>query len=163
MPDAICNTSPLLYLHRLGVLDWLGQIFDEIWIPTAVTDKLREGRDQGYDVPDPAHYAWLQIVDPGSIPSEWLSLELGWGERSVMALALENPDRVILLDDALARRIAEAAGLRVWGTLRILLTAKEKGLITSLDPLLDHLQDFGMWISADVRRRVLTLAGEQSQ
>jgi predicted nucleic acid-binding protein len=41
-----------------------------------------------------------------------------------MALALENPDRVVLLDDMLARRTAQAAGLQVWGTLKVLLEAK---------------------------------------
>jgi predicted nucleic acid-binding protein len=162
VPDAICNTSPLLYLHRLGVLDWLRPLFREIWIPAAVATELREGRQRGYDVPNPAHHPWLQLVDPSSIPSEWLTLDLGSGERSVMALALENPDRVVLLDDALARRIAEAAGLEVWGTLRILLTAKSQGLTPSLAPLLDRLEDVGMWISADVRRRVLFLADEHS-
>ena len=33
-----------------------------------------------------------------------------------LALALENKDSVILLDDLLARRTAKEAGLTVWGT-----------------------------------------------
>jgi predicted nucleic acid-binding protein len=40
------------------------------------------------------------------VPSEWLSLDLGTGELEAMALALENRRHVVLLDDALARRIA---------------------------------------------------------
>lgn len=36
-----------------------------------------------------------------------------------MALALENSDRVVLLDDMLARRTAQVAGLQVWGTLKV--------------------------------------------
>ncbi|WP_207213844.1 hypothetical protein [Sorangium cellulosum] len=62
----------------------------------------------------------MKIVDPRSKPSEWLALDLGAGELAAMALALEHPSRVILLDDALARRTAQAAGLVVWGTLKIL-------------------------------------------
>jgi hypothetical protein len=77
-----------------------------------------------------------------------------------MALALENPGRVVLLDDALARRTAQAAGLTVWGTLRVLLEAKSRGLTPSLAPLIDRLVDAGMWISPGIRRRILTLAGE---
>jgi predicted nucleic acid-binding protein len=77
-----------------------------------------------------------------------------------MALALENPDAVILLDDALARRIAQAAGLRTRGTLSLLLEAKSAGLADAVAPLLEKLRTAGMWISDDVMSRVLAMAGE---
>ncbi len=77
-----------------------------------------------------------------------------------MALALENPSRVALLDDALARRIAQAAGLEVWGTLRVLLEAKSLGFIDAVGPVIDQLRDSGMWISDRIQQRVLALAGE---
>ena len=76
---------------------------------------------------------------------------------------LENSDRVVLLDDTLARRIAQAAGLKVWGTLKILLEAKAQGLTESIELLIERLEDAGMWISDDIRRRVLTLAGEKKE
>ncbi len=80
-----------------------------------------------------------------------------------MALALENPDRIVLLDDALARRIGQAAGLTVWGTLKVLLEAKTKGLTDSVAPYLDQLAAAGMWMSQEIRERVLSLAGESPQ
>jgi len=123
---AISNTSPLLYLYRIGGIQWLLRLFSEIWVPEAVKNELQEGQRKGYDVPNLDDYLWLNIVNPKSTPSEWLTLDLGTGEIAVMALALENPDKVILLDGALARRIAQAAGLQVWGTLKILLEAKSQ-------------------------------------
>src|SRR3989304_5959339 len=160
MPEAISNTSHLLYLHRIGVIDWLPGLFSEVWIPTAVFDELKEGQRKGYDVPDPSNYSWLQVVDPRATPSEWLSLDLGVGELSAMALALENPTRIILLDDMLARRTAQAAGLTVWGTLKVLLEAKMRGLTDGIEPLVNRLSETGMWISDEVPQRILTLAGE---
>jgi predicted nucleic acid-binding protein len=160
MPEAISNTSPLLYLHRIDALRWLPQLFSEIWIPTAVVDELREGQRKGYDVPDVNEYVWIQVVDPRTTPSEWLSLDLGMGELSAMALALENPTRIVLLDDLLARRTTRAAGLSVWGTLKILLEAKAKGLTESVEPFVKRLRDTGMWMSDDIRLRILALAGE---
>ena len=77
-----------------------------------------------------------------------------------MALALENSDHIVLLDDALARRVAQAAGLTVWGTLKVLLEAKARGITNRLKPLVDGLTDSGMWLSDDIRRRLLALAGE---
>jgi len=132
---AISNTSPLLYLYRIGGIQWLLRLFSEIWVPEAVKNELQEGQRKGYDVPNLDDYLWLNIVNPKSTPSEWLTLDLGTGEIAVMALALENPDKVILLDGALARRIAQAAGLQVWGTLKILLEAKsQKKSLTTLNP-----------------------------
>ena len=33
MPEAITNTSPLIYLHRVQALEWLPQLFEEVWTP----------------------------------------------------------------------------------------------------------------------------------
>jgi len=160
MLKAISNTSPLLYLYRIGGIEWLPQLFDEVWTPEAVKNELRTGRSKGYDVPNPDDYSWLSVVNPKSTPSEWLALDLGVGEIAAMALALENPDRVVLLDDMLARRTAQVAGLQVWGTLKVLLEAKSHGIIEKVEPYVSKLSDSGMWISAEIKERILKLAGE---
>lgn len=162
MPEAISNTSPLLYLYRVGALDWLPHLFSDVWIPSAVRDELREGQAKGYDVPDPSRYRWLRVVNPRATPSEWLSLDLGVGELAAMALALENPTRIVLLDDLLARRTAQAAGLVVWGTLKVLLEGKAQRLTDRIEPYIRRLSETGMWLSDEVRQRILALAGEES-
>jgi predicted nucleic acid-binding protein len=160
MPSAISNTSPLVYLHRIQAIEWMAELFDEIWVPTAVVDELKEGRRRGYDVPNLAQFNWLKLVNPQTMPIEWLALDLGAGELAAMALAFENRTRIVILDDQLARRTAQAAGLNVWGTLKILLEAKKQGLAAEISPLVDKLEDTGMWISADIRQRILKLANE---
>ena len=160
MPKAVSNTSPLLYLYRIDGIEWLPKLFDEVWTPEAVKNELQAGRSKGYDVPSPDDYSWLNIVNPKSTPSEWLALDLGAGEIAAMALALENSDRVVLLDDMLARRTAQTAGLQVWGTLKVLLEAKSQNLIEKIEPHVAKLSDSGMWVSAEVKQRILTLAGE---
>ena len=52
MPDAISNTSPLLYLHRIDGMNWLPGLFTGIYVPGAVVFELGEGRQKGYDVPN---------------------------------------------------------------------------------------------------------------
>ncbi|NCC37642.1 MAG: DUF3368 domain-containing protein, partial [Chloroflexia bacterium] len=138
MPSAISNTSPLLYLYRIQVLTWLPDLFTEIWTPSAVVAELHEGHQRGFDVPRVSAYPWLLVRDPVMMPSEWQALDLGAGERAALALALEHPTHLVLLDDHLARRTAQAAGLSVWGTLKILLAAKEKGLTDQIAPLVDR-------------------------
>ena len=68
MAEAISNTSPLLYLYRIGAVDWLGELFQDVWTPGAVALELKEGRRKGHDVPTLSNYDWLPIVDPQHIP-----------------------------------------------------------------------------------------------
>jgi len=161
MPKAISNTSPLLYLYRIGVIDWLPKLFDEVWIPSSVVNELKEGQRKGYDVPNPDDYRWLQVKNPHAMPSEWLSLDLGLGELAAMALVLENRDHIVLLDDMLARHTAQAAGLVVWGSLKVLLEAKAAGYTDKIEPFIDRMNTAGMWVSHEIRRRILALAGEE--
>lgn len=162
MPEAISNTSPLLYLYRIGVVDWLPKLFSDVWIPQAVLDEFQVGQQKGYDVPKPNSYGWLHIVNPRATPSEWLALDLGPGELAAMALALENPARIVLLDDLLARRTAQAAGLTVWGTLKILLEGKAQGVTDKIAPLINRLNQAGLWLSDEVQQQILKLAGEET-
>lgn len=162
MAEAISNTSPLFYLHQAGTLDWLPRLFSQVWIPSAVVQELAAGKRQGCDVPNLNACPWAPVRDPQRLPSEWLALDLGPGDLSALALALEHPQRVVLLDDSLARRIAQSAGLNTWGTLRVLLEGKQYGLVPQIAPLVDKLENSGMWISAEIRRRILALAGESN-
>jgi len=85
-------------LYRIGVIHWWPELFDQVWTPTAVREELWEGQRRGYQEPRIDEYPWLQVVEPVSIPSEWLSLDLGKGELATMAVAVENPQQIVLLD-----------------------------------------------------------------
>lgn len=75
-------------------------------------------------------------------------------------LGLESPGAVLVLDDGLARRIAETLKMPFTGTLGILVDGKKAGLIPSIRPLLDQLQELRFRVSPVTRSAVLTLAGE---
>ncbi len=160
MLKAISNTSPLLYLYRIKAIELLPQLFTNIWVSNAVVLELKNGQLLGYDVPNPNDYSWINVVSPKSTPSEWLSLNFGAGELETLSLALENTECIVILDDLLARKIAIAAGLNVWGTLKVLVEAKTQGIIKEVAPFIDNLNKTGMWISDNVRKRILKLAKE---
>lgn len=67
------------------------------------------------------------------------------------------------MDERRGRRLAQAAGLTVWGTLRVLLEAKNHGLTPQIGPHLDQLAQAGMWMSLAIRQRILQLAGERAE
>ncbi len=62
MPEAISNTSPLPYLYRISVIEWLSELFGAVWTPRAVVEELWEGRKRGYDVPERLTLIWLMSL-----------------------------------------------------------------------------------------------------
>lgn len=156
----ISNTSPIFYLHRLGLLYLLQKLYAHIVIPEAVVEELRAGKEQGEDVPHIADYSWLQVRSVNTPELVSLITDLGSGEAQVLTLAMENPRSLVLLDDRLARDIAGARNIRVTGTAGILLNAKQKGHIEAVEPFLRMLAQLGFRLSSDVISIILELAQE---
>lgn len=126
MRDVVTNTSPLLYLHQLGLLELLPRLYQRIVVPTAVVSELAEGGRTGYDVPAPATLSWVVVETvPGAAILPMVTA-LGDGERAAIALAAARTSDLLILDDALARRHAHLLGLPVTGTLGVLLRARPR-------------------------------------
>jgi predicted nucleic acid-binding protein len=161
MAKAACSVSPIIYLYRIGVLEWLPSLFEKILMPTKVLNDLLDAKFIGIDVPSPFDLPWVEYSDPQlTVPSAWMSLDLGSGEVAAMSLAFENVDCIVLLDDPVARRAARAVGIQYWGTLKILLEAKAAGLIPGIAPYVDRLASSSILLSTENRQRILALAGE---
>ena len=90
-----------------------------------------------------------------------LRAELDEGEAEAIALAHEIRADIILLDERDARRAAMRMGLKVLGTVGILLWGKQTEKIVSLREQLDALRFQGKFrISQQLCDRVLREAGE---
>lgn len=117
----IVNTSPLQYLHQLECLWILEKFCTHIQIPTAVHDEIDRGIESGVNLLYLDSLAWVEVTRPtqtGFFPVIGL---LGKGELEVIALGIENPGAVLVLDDGLARCHAQRMGLSIKGTLGLLL------------------------------------------
>lgn len=158
------DTSPisnLAVIGRLGLLRaWLG----EIWIPEAVK------REVGA-VPIPSALTAIEeALQDGWIRSRavqgdrvvrLLQAGLHRGEAEAIALGLELPADLVLLDEREGRSAAERAGLRVTGVLGVLLRAKLQGAIPSLKAELENLRDRArFFVALDLEEEILQRARE---
>jgi hypothetical protein len=132
----------------------------QLILPAPVIAELEAGRALGCDVPVVRDLPWVITRQPVSTPALPLAADLGRGEAAVLALALESRDAVVILDDALGRRAAELLGIRLTGTLGLLLDARKRGLIQKISPVLDELDRLRFRVSPGTRAAVLKLAGE---
>jgi len=162
MPDVICNTSPVQYLHQMNLLHILHELYGPIALPEGVLTELDAGRMTGISLPDVKSLSWFSVKYVRGRNLLQMVSGLGIGEKEVLALALETPESLAILDDLLARRYASFLGVRFTGTLGILLKAKEKGLLDAVAPVLDQLEALQFRLDPKTREAVLKLAKETS-
>jgi predicted nucleic acid-binding protein len=161
MPEVvISNTSPLQYLYQVGQFALLPRLYQQVTIPPAVVQELADGAALGVALPVLPEVAWLQVQAPSATQVWRVASTLGAGEREALALVLETPNALLLLDDGHARRFGRLLGLRMTGTVGVLACATREGLVPRLAPLLVHLDVLGFRLSAQARAMALTLVGE---
>ena len=147
-------------MHQTGYLHLLNEFYTRTLIPPAVARELEQGRSIGIDLPDIGALSWVKIQTPEGLDKVPTVADLGPGEREVLALGLQFPNAVVILDERIGRLQAEALKLTFTGTLGILLRAKVEGQIARVEPVLELLDRLGFRLSAKTRAAILKLAEE---
>ena len=158
----VSDTSPILSLARIGRLELLQRLYQQVLIPSAVRDELvvaMRGVTTPFDVDS---FPWIITARPQDRRSvEALCEDLDIGEAEAIVLAIERRAHLVLVDERRGRRTAIAAGLVVTGLLGVVAHAKRAGVIDSAKPLLDDLIGIArFWISPTLYREVLDQLGE---
>jgi len=158
----VINTSPAIHLHAVlpGGLGALPGLIGDVVIPWEVGQELAAGHFQDATWQEtqalPGIFHRLKAVSIHPL----LAIQIDRGEAAVIQTALDETHEVVVLDDRKARRIALALGMKVTGTLGILLQAKQAGSLPSVTMAIAALQARGMWIAPALLAKALALAGE---
>lgn len=146
---AVTNSTCLISLDRIGAIDLLRRVFDEVLVPPAVVQEVGTTP------------AWMIVrAVANAVWERALGCNLGPGESAAIGLAAEHPAAEVVLDDLKARRFAARVGLRIVGTPGVVLRAKRLGAIPTVMPLLLDLRSRGFHMSDELFSRCLMLAGE---
>jgi len=154
---AVTNTSPLIYLSRIGRLDLFRQ-YREVLIPEKVLEEIEAGRKRGHpealDVQRLVRTGHARVVRVTKVRREW---NLGPGETAAIALALRERVDEIVIDDRAAIAIAKFLGLRPVSIPFLLLRDRKKGQTRqrAFEAALRRLVREGYYLSPDLVDRLI--------
>jgi len=158
----VADTSPISALLRIRRLSLLTGLFESVLIPLEVAGELDEAA--------PILGDWR--ATPGAsdltmrtVGNRTLFLQLcrtrHRGEAAAIALASETAGAVLVIDDSDGRDAAGRLGLRVTGTLGLVVAAKRRGRLSEVAPIIQELRSTGaLWLSEAIVQHALSLAGE---
>lgn len=165
----ITDATVLIYLAKLGHLNYLDRLFEQAYVPETVYEEVvTRGREEQYADALPVEEATDEFIDVRELPDEAKgraneiqeSAGLERGECTAIALA-ESEGARCLTDDHAARKTAESLDIEVGGTIYVLLEALDSEQLSfeKYVERLDELTENGFRMSASLYRKAVQ-AGE---
>lgn len=154
----VVDAGPLIALSRVIDLSLLRDIFGQVWLTQTVLAEctVRPDRPEGTSILAAVKAGSLKVRPDTPTDRDW---DLDPGEAGAIAAALALQARV-LMDDRAGRKVANDLGLRIVGTLGVLVRAKQLGRLALIRPLVEQLVASGYFLSMSVVAEALAAAGE---
>ncbi len=158
------DSSVIIALAEINLMDIITTPRWEVIVPNAVYEEVAvRGRNRpgSMELENLVNLGKVKILAPRDRALvEVLHDPLGIGKAEAVALAVEN-NRMVILDDRIARPKTKSMGLEVIGTIGLLRLAYDEGLIERdrLIRALRMLREHGFRISDEIIREVLERIG----
>jgi len=167
---AVSDSTPLIYLAKIGRLGLVKDVFGKVFIPEAV---FNEAVVQGKALNISDAYiiegfvgAWIitERVGP-EVEEEYrfldTNLKLGPGEKEALKLCKQLNADCFIADDREARRVSKILNVSPIGTCGIIAQSCKQGSITRVETIqiVDDLVKAGFRLDPIVYRRILDELG----
>lgn len=149
MPEIVSNTTPLIALSKISKLELLESLYDEINIPPGVFEEYEKGKNKDF-YKEILKLDWIKIGEIKNKKELESFTELDRGEAEAIALAEEIKADLLIIDELRGRKFAKSKGLKITGTIGVLLKAKEKRLLHEVLPFAYELREKGIWLGDDL-------------
>jgi predicted nucleic acid-binding protein len=126
----VADTSPLNYLVLIGQIEILQGLYGSVLVPQEVLAELT-GSGAPPKVSDwiRSRPEWLQVRAVHADQNDPALQQIDPGERTAILLAQEEPDVLLLMDDAAGRAEADRREIPNTGTLGVLRAAALRRLV----------------------------------
>ena len=160
MRKVVVNSTPLIALCKVNRLELLKDLYGEITIPEAVFQEITAKND-AVKRKVLANGAWIHIQAVSDTSDRRMyKAKLHDGEVEVMILAQEIHADLVIIDDNAARKTAVYLGLPLTGTVGVLLRAKERGFIPQVMPVVESMEQNGIFYGPQLKAWVRNQSGE---
>ncbi len=154
-----CNTTPFIALSSIDRLDLLPKCFGDVCVVGEVIDECATGG--AVKVPDLLALDWVIPVESRPVVCANILLELDKGEKHTIDMARRNRADWVVIDEKIGRNIAEYLGLRVTGTLGVLLKSRQQGWINSFLGAVEAMRASGIYYHPELVRKLAESIGEK--
>ncbi|NJN19991.1 MAG: DUF3368 domain-containing protein [Leptolyngbya sp. RL_3_1] len=157
----VSNATPLIAFVRIRQLPLLQKVVGTLVIPEAVAQEIAAYPAGQYGSIDLLQATWIQQKSLQSTQqTSLLLLTLDRGEAEVIALALERQAQLVVMDELTGRKVAESLGIKVTGSIRILIRAKQLGYIPAIQPYMQQMKQVGIYFSDRFIQAILQQVNE---
>lgn len=134
----VSDSGPLISLMKAEQLDLLQKLYQEILIPQAVYQKLTSNDRYADEAVEISRSSFIRVVSVRERKAVEIlrtvsGLDLGESEAIVYAYADETRADILLMEEEAGRRVAKSLGIRVRGSIGILLHGFDRGILTADD------------------------------
>ena len=150
------NSTPLIFLAKTDSVQLITSLFnaviDNYVYEEVVSTGIKKGLRGAKLVKSLVDNGEVKLIELKNVEPIASSLKVGYGEISTITLVKRGYAEIAIIDDRYARNVAKAYGVKVHGTLFLLLMGVKKRVI-SRDEALDILADMvreGFRISPEV-------------
>lgn len=152
------NTTPFISLASIRQVDLLPKLFGHIHVTDDVIAECAAGGP--IVVPSLSEQDWIVRVPTPRQPAPHILLELDQGEKTTLQAALAEKADLVLMDEKIGRNMAEYLGLKVSGTLGVLLKARRAGLVASFRVAAQGMRAQGIHFNVALIDRLAATVGE---
>lgn len=129
----VSDTTPIISILKIDRLDLLKSIFSEIMIPKAVFDELTVNSkfpNEAEKVKNCDFFKVVELSDRKEVDLFQRETGLDLGESEAIIFSKIENANTLLIDEVKGRFVAKSLGLKLMGTVGILITAFKTNLIT---------------------------------
>ena len=164
MPETeefVVNTGPLLALIAgIGDLSLLESLYKRVLVPFEVCQEIEAGGASGFGVSEFRKSSFIEKRSNLLTITPFLRNALDLGEASVIQLALDENIHTVCIDESMGRRVARLNGLKLTGSIGVLIRAKQDGSDFSMREAINRMQSQGIYLSQKVVDFALKQANE---
>ncbi len=153
----VADSTPLIHLSKIGKLEILKQVFNQIIIPEAVyNEAVVKGKEKSIisaNIIDSQKWIIKKNLNENQrLESKNLLKNANIGSGEAEAIILAKSDKLgLIIDDSVGIKVAESFGIETFWTTSVILKAVSKNILTKqkAKEIIENLVKSGLRLKAE--------------